>query len=308
MRNWIKEGKSVVELVKMPANTPPEELLEIIKRDGGLILKNVLNADQLATVVSEIMPYVEMTKPGQDDFTGNLTTRTGALVARSAACREMVLNETLEALCKGFLGPNCARHQLHLTQVIRIMPGQKAQSVHRDRWAWGTWLKDVEPQLNTIWAITDFTKENGATQVVPGSTDWPDKRKATPDEIGYAEMKAGSVLIYTGSLFHGGGENASNADRIGVNITYTLGWLRQEENQYLSCPPEIAKDLDPKLQALIGYQMGSYALGYYTPPLPPGEGPEIVPPEFALGNAAGQEATLGDTELLEALGDDLSTN
>ena len=301
----------MVELVKMPADTAPEELLEIIKRDGGLILENVLDEDQIATVISEIMPYVEATKPGQDDFTGDLTTRTGALVARSPACRELVLNETLEALCKGFLGPNCARHQLHLTQVIRIMPGQKAQSVHRDRWAWGTWLKDVEPQLNTIWAISDFTKENGATQVVPGSTDWPDKRKATPDEIGYAEMKAGSVLIYTGSLFHGGGENASNGDRIGINITYTLGWLRQEENQYLSCPPEVARDLDPKLQGLIGYQMGSYALGYFTPPLPPGQGPEMVPPEFSLGNTkdglAG-EAKLGTDDLRDALNEGLRSS
>lgn len=295
----------MVKLITMPADASPDELLEIINRDGGLILENVLSEEQLASVSQEIAPYVEATPTGNDAFTGNLTTRTGALVARSPACRELVLNDTLEALCKGFLGPNCARHQLHLSQVIRIMPGQKAQTVHRDRWAWGTWLKDVEPQLNTIWAITDFTKENGATQVVPGSTGWPDKRQATADEIGYAEMKAGSVLIYTGSLFHGGGENASNGDRVGINITYTLGWLRQEENQYLSCPPEIAKTLDPKLQALIGYQMGSYALGYYTPPLPPGEGPEIVPPEFALGVGAENEATLGGDELLGTLNDSL---
>jgi len=96
------------------------------------------------------------------------------------------------------------------------------------------------------------------------------------------------VLVYTGSVIHGGGANVSNADRMGINITYALGWLRQEENQYLSCPPEIAKDLDPRLQALIGYTMGSYALGYYTPPLPPGEGPETVEPEFALGGDEGQ--------------------
>ena len=89
-------------------------------------------------------------------------------------------------------------------------------------------------------------------------------------------MDAGSVLLYTGTVFHGGGENRSDGDRTGLNITYALGWLRQEENQYLSCPPEIARTLDPELQALIGYSMGQYALGYYTPPLPPGEGPEVV--------------------------------
>ncbi len=97
-------------------------------------------------------------------------------------------------------------------------------------------------------------------------------------------MKAGSVLIYSGSVIHAGGENRTADDRIGINITYCLGWLRQEENQYLSCPPAIARKLDPKLQALLGYSMGSYALGYFTPPLPPGEGPEVVPPQFALGD------------------------
>lgn len=301
----------MVQLTTMRPDARPEDILEVLKRDGGLILENVLSNEQVAAVTREIMPYVEATTPGRDDFTGNLTTRTGALVARSPACRELVLNETIEALCELFLHPNCARHQLHLSQVIRIMPGQKAQAIHRDRWAWGTWLKDIEPQLNTIWAITNFTKENGATQVVPGSTRWPDKQQPTADEIGYAQMKAGSVLVYTGSLFHGGGENASNADRIGINITYTLGWLRQEENQYLSCPPDIAKGLDPKLQALIGYQMGSYALGYYTPPLPPGEGPEVVPPEFALGDkAAGLagEATLGTSDLRDSLRDGLRSS
>lgn len=301
----------MVHLTTMRADARPEDILEVLKRDGGLILENVLSNEQVAAVTREIMPYVEATTPGRDDFTGNLTTRTGALVARSPACRELVLNETIEALCELFLHPNRARHQLHLSQVIRIMPGQKAQAIHRDRWAWGTWLKDIEPQLNTIWAITDFTKENGATQVVPGSTRWPDKQQPTADEIGYAQMKAGSVLVYTGSLFHGGGENASNADRIGINITYTLGWLRQEENQYLSCPPDIAKGLDPKLQALIGYQMGSYALGYYTPPLPPGEGPEVVPPEFALGDKAAAlagEATLGTSDLRDSLRDGLRSS
>jgi ectoine hydroxylase-related dioxygenase (phytanoyl-CoA dioxygenase family) len=136
--------------------------------------------------------------------------------------------------------------------------------------------------------------------VVPGSIDWPDDREAKPEEICQAVMPAGSLLLYTGSVFHAGGENRSQSDRIGLNITYSLAWLRQEENQFLSCPPEIARDLEPGLQDLLGYTQGSYALGYYTPPLPPGEGPEIVGPEYAVGRQAGQ---LGDQngELLEAL-------
>lgn len=113
-------------------------------------------------------------------------------------------------------------------------------------------------------------------------------------------MTRGSVLFYTGGVFHGGGANMDTTDRIGLNLTYTLGWLRQEENQYLSCPPHIARTLDPVLQAIIGYQMGSYALGYYTPPLPPGAGPEVIGPEYALGGGDGQTA-MGDPALLAAI-------
>ena len=285
------------KLQTLPATASADEILAVLKSDGALILKDALTPAQLAQVRAETMPYIEATEFGRDDFTGNLTTRTGALVARSPACREMVMNKTVVEAANAFLKPFCERIQLHLTQVIRITPGQKKQQIHRDRWAWGTYLKGLEPQFNTIWAITDFTNENGATQVCPGSLDWPDDYQPKDEEIGYAEMSAGSVLIYSGGVFHGGGANVSNGDRIGINITYTLGWLRQEENQYLSCPPEIAKTLDPGLQALIGYAMGSYALGYYTPPLPAGQGPEVVPPEFALGKLDPAAAQFGSEEL-----------
>lgn len=287
-------------LVTLRPDTPIADIMAVLNRDGALIVSDLIAPDALARLNAELKPYVDATAPGRDDFTGHRTTRTGALVARSPACRTLVLDPVIRATCDAFLLPSCERYQLHLGQVIRIMPGQKAQAIHRDRWAWGTWLKGLEPQLNTIWALTDFTRENGATQVVPGSVDWPDDRQPLPDEIGYAAMSAGSVLIYSGSVFHGGGANVSDADRVGLNITYTLGWLRQEENQYLSCPPDIARALDPELQKLIGYTMGQYALGYFTPPLPPGAGPEVVGPEFALGDDAAQ-SMLGSTASLQAL-------
>ena len=90
------------------------------------------------------------------------------------------------------------------------------------------------------------------------------------------------MLVYTGSVFHGGGANQSDAPRIGMNLTYCLNWLRQEENQYLSCPPEIARTLEPELQALMGYASGGYGLGFYTQPLGPEEGPEVHPIEHAV--------------------------
>lgn len=291
---------AAVQLTTLPADTPVADVLAVIERDGAAILADVLDAAAVDRTLGELEPYIEATGPGSDDFSGRLTTRTGALVARSPACRDMILNGTVLETARQFLAPYCARIQLHLTQVIRLKPGQPAQSIHRDRWAWGTYLKDVEPQFNTIWALTDFTAENGATHVVPGSTGWPDDRRPTPAETARAEMRRGSVLLYTGSVFHGGGANQSAHDRIGVNLTYALGWLRQEENQYLSCPPDIARELPEALQDLLGYTLGSYALGYYSPPLPPGEGPESVGPEWALGRG-GDGQRFGEQELLDAV-------
>ena len=297
----------MLKLESLPAGSSTTDILTVLKRDGALILTDVLSDADLKQLRSEIDPYVDATAEGKDNFTGAHTTRTGALVARSQKCREMVMHPTIIEAANAFLKPYCENIQLHVTQVIRIKPGQSAQAIHRDRWAWGTHLKFLEPQFNTIWAASDFTKENGATQVCPGSLDWKDEHEVQPDEIAYAEMKAGSVLIYTGGVFHGGGANVSNGDRFGINLTYTLGWLRQEENQYLSCPPDIAKTLSPELQAMIGYSMGGYAMGYFTPPLAPGEGPEAVSPNFALGVDAAT-GTLGSADALASIREEIERN
>lgn len=194
------------------------------------------------------------------------------------------MNPTILDLANGFLGPYTNKIQLHLTQVINIGPGQGSQPLHRDRLAWGGYIPaQIEPQFNTIWALTDFTEINGATRLVPGSVGWDEDRRATDDEKTQAVMDAGSVLLYTGSVIHGGGENRSEADRTGINITYCLAWLRTEENQYLSCPPHIARDLEPDLQELMGYSMGNYALGYYSDPDQVLEASDTLPPELALG-------------------------
>jgi ectoine hydroxylase-related dioxygenase (phytanoyl-CoA dioxygenase family) len=288
----------MTDLVHLSADADTQTIVDTLTRDGALILDNVVDADFLAALRAETDPYMEATSNGADDFAGRQTTRTGGLMMRSEKCRALIGDRRILDPCEKYLEPYCERVQLHLTQIIRIRPGQGAQPIHRDRWAWGKHLAHLEPQFNTIWAITDFTSENGATQVVPGSTQWADDVGIAPEKITQAEMSAGSVLIYSGSVFHSGGENRSQADRIGINITYALGWLRQEENQYLSCPPELAKTLSPELQQLAGYAMGQYALGYYTPPGDPGVHPEVVPPEFALG-VESDGATLGSSDDFE---------
>jgi ectoine hydroxylase-related dioxygenase (phytanoyl-CoA dioxygenase family) len=276
----------------LPPDCCASAIATSLREEGACIIEAMLTGDRLAQLRAEIMPYVEATTVGRDDFTGKLTTRTGALASRSQSCRDLIMDPSLIGACEDFLKPFCDRYQLHLTQLIRIMDGQGAQILHRDRLAWGGFLRaDIEPQLNTIWAVSDFYEANGATRVVPGSNHWDDAREPEAGEIAFAEMAAGSVLVYSGSVIHSGGANRSGADRLGLNITYCLGWLRQEENQYLCCPPHIAKDFPEDLRALLGYTMGGFALGYFSPPLPPGEGPEACPPEFLFG---GQDAGWGD--------------
>ena len=272
-------------LARFSADAPATDVTAAVARDGAAIIERLIDDAQVERTLRDLAPHIDATPTGPDDFAGHHTTRTGALVARSPACRDLVMHDAVLAACDDFLLPHCQRYQLHVTQVIRLMPGQPRQPLHRDRLVWGDYLQGLEPQLNTLWALTDFTRENGATQVVLGSPAWPKEREARDDEIDYAVMPRGSALVYSGSVIHGGGANDSAADRIGLNITYSLGWLRQEENMYLSCPPEVARDLDPALQELLGYTMMSYALGYYTPPALADGSSAIRAPEYALGRA-----------------------
>ena len=282
----------MLELAYFDADAEDEEILSALREDGACVLVDVMGENLKSRVSEELQPFIEATPTGRDDFTGRLTGRTGALVARSEASRELVMHPTITGLAQQFLGPYTDKIQLHLTQVINIQPGQGAQPRHRDRLAWGGYVPpEIEPQFNTIWALTDFTEENGATRVVPGSVKWPTERRATDEETMQAVMKAGSVLLYSGSVIHGGGQNLSDSDRTGINITYCLGWLRTEENQYLSCPPSVAKNLDPDLQEMLGYTMGTYALGYFSDPEGVTEVNDLRPPEFVLDRSPREKAS-----------------
>ena len=282
----------MADLLYFDADADSNEILKALREDGACVLVDVMGEDLRSRVGEELQPFIDATPTGRDDFTGRLTGRTGALVARSEVSRELVMHPTITGLANDFLGPYTDKIQLHLTQIINIQPGQGTQPRHRDRLAWGGYLPpEIEPQFNTIWALTDFTEENGATRVVPGSVGWPDDRKPTDEETVQAAMTAGSVLLYSGSVIHGGGKNFSETDRTGVNITYCLGWLRTEENQYLSCPPEVAKDLDEDLQEMLGYTMGTYALGYYSDPEGVSDINDLRPPEFVLGRSPNESAS-----------------
>jgi len=252
-----------VNLTHLAATASGEEVSAALERDGAVIVDAVLSSAQVDDVMMELRPWIEKTNPGPDTFAGKNTRRTGALIARSPKCRELVMHPLALATCNKFLG-HATSYQLHLTQVISIGPGEPAQQIHRDQWAFDffSFPKGYEVQCNTIWAMTDFTEQNGATRVIPGSNRFDDKLRFTEADTIPAEMSKGSVLFYSGSVYHAGGANRSNEVRTGINITYNLSWLRQEENQYLAVPQDVAKTLPIELLRLIGYQRGAYALGY----------------------------------------------
>lgn len=250
-------------LTHLPPSASGAEIAAVMRRDGGVIVDDLATGAQLDAFFAEMRPWTDATGVGQDDFTGRATRRTGGLLARAATARELVMHPTALATCDDFLG-HVTSYQLHLTQIIDIGPGSVAQQIHRDQWAFDffPFPAGYEVQCNTIWAGDDFTEANGATRVVIGSNSAPDGRQYDIEESVPAEMGRGSVLFYSGSVYHGGGPNTTDAHRRAINITYNVSFLRQEENQYLSVPLAVAATFPEPLQRLMGYRMGAYALGY----------------------------------------------
>jgi ectoine hydroxylase-related dioxygenase (phytanoyl-CoA dioxygenase family) len=251
------------------ADEAPEELSRVLDEAGCLVVSGVLDEDGREALNRELEPHMEAAPVKADDeptdFYPGKTRRVTALVARSRAVRELVMHPTPSALCEHHLAPNCEGYQLHVTAALSVGPGARSQVLHREE---DTFPFFTAPRPNLIlasmWAITDFTAENGGTLLVPGSHRWPAERKPEPGEIAPAEMSAGSILFWLGGTLHGAGANVSDDWRCGVILTYSLGWLRQEENQYLDMTPEIAASLAPELRERIGLSMHG-GLGFYDP-------------------------------------------
>ena len=206
------------------AEATTDAIVEVLERDGAVIIDGLMALDEVARLNKDLAPFLSKEVYGRDEFTGYKTQRIGALVARSQACRDVAVNPLMLASARQYLAQFCDDIQLHFTSAVAIAPGESAQILHRDRGIWGGYLpRRVEPLFSTIWAITPFTQENGATQVVPGSHLWDKDRLPEPHEIAYAEMAPGSVLCYTGTVLHGGGANATTDQvRTGVFSTTPL--------------------------------------------------------------------------------------
>ena len=255
--------RRVMSVMHLPATASVEEIHDVLHRDAAVIIDELASIEQIDAINAQMAPFIEATPPGSDDFSGRNTKRTGALIARSPTSHQLIQHPTILGVTEKLLH-RAQSFQLHLTQVISIGPGSPGQAIHRDQWAFDffEFPSDYDVQCNTIWALSDFTESNGATRLMPGSQHLPDEPTHTVAETVAAEMSKGSCLLYTGKVYHGGGANTSDETRTGLNITYNVGWLRQEENQYLSVPVDVAMTLPDDLLRLMGYRIGAYALGY----------------------------------------------
>ncbi|MDE0392874.1 MAG: phytanoyl-CoA dioxygenase family protein [Rhodospirillales bacterium] len=272
------------------AGVAADPLVTAIERDGYAIVRGILDSGTVARLSCELAPHLEATETGDPDaFFGSRTKRFGALLSRCPSARDMVVHPLVLAVADRVLGPYCARYQINYTGIMHIEPGESAQTMHRDTGLYP--IQNPAPPLTlaTMWAVTDFTAENGATRIVPGSHRWPDARVPDSDEIRAAEMPAGSLMLYVGNIIHGGGANSSNAARCGLALHYSLGWLRQEENQYLAVPMEEARTFTRQLQCLMGYDLGSVNLGFVDHKHPndvlngtSGEGPGELGPQALM--------------------------
>ena len=287
-----------------PSSASVEEVTASIAEKSYAIVNDVLDAAELERVRTELSPHFGETVGGSDDFTGHKTVRFGALLARLPKVREMVLHTLVHGVAKAVLSPSCANIRLNYTGVMHLQPGEKAQTLHRDSGFYPIQNPCPPLLLATMWAISDFTQENGATRIIPGSHLWDDRRKPEPHEIIAAEMPAGSVLFYIGAAFHGGGSNKAAAPRTGIALHYALGWLRQEENQYLAVPREMARSFSPELKALMGYELSTVNSGFvdHQHPRdildgPPPEGPRpLGAPELMAADNAIHRLHVDSTE------------
>ena len=254
------------------AGHPEADITAAFAEQGCAIVTGATDAatcTQLRTELAQLMDQAGAQPDDPTAFYPGLTRRVVALVTRSQAARTLVMHPTSLALAQHHLGDNCERFQLHATAAVEIGPGARSQVLHREEDPFRHFpLPRPNLVIASIWAISDFTAANGATCVVPGSHRWEAGRVAQPHEIVPAAMPAGSVLFWAGGLLHGGGANTAQDWRYGVILTYSCGWLRQEENQYLQVPHDALAGMDPHLRKVVGFTMHG-ALGYRDPRLGP---------------------------------------
>ncbi len=245
-------------------NPDPRAAAAALKRDGAIVIEAQMDTDVVQNVASELRRHFDSEgRYTESDFNGYNTLRVSAILAKSRTAAGLIGDPGLLKIVDEILLPFCDCYRIGSTTGIEIFPGESAQALHRDDSIYPIRMPGIQWQLSAMWALTDFTVENGATQVVPGSHLWHGERLAKGEEIMQMDMAAGSALLYLGTTLHGGGENRANQPRMGLVNTYSLGWLRQEVNQYLSIPRDVMESYPEPIQRLMGYQVHGEFLGKY---------------------------------------------
>jgi ectoine hydroxylase-related dioxygenase (phytanoyl-CoA dioxygenase family) len=231
-------------------------LAEDLDRDGYVVRTGVFDPDPVRAALE---PILAATPTGRNDFEGYGTKRGYGLLAKTRVLDDLILDPVSLDLARHVLGD----FLLSALVAIQIGPGEKRQVAHTDDSIYPLPQPHPTVILNTMWAVDDFTIENGATFLHPGSHLLP--ARAGAEALGepiHAEMPAGSVILYLGTLVHGGGANQTDRPRLGVLIEYLASWLRQQETHTVVMPPDRAGEMPRRLQQLAGYSIRPPFVGY----------------------------------------------
>ena len=241
-----------------------DNIVDALVKDGVVVVENLLEAAALAGLNADLR--VEFDREGhlyQNSFNGHKTLRVGGLAKYSDHFATLLMHPIVLAVADAVLKPHCEVYQVGSTTAIEILPGEAAQVLHADDTCYPSHLLPFEAQVSALWALDDFTEQNGATRVVPKQCDITDPEQVGDQHIVQAVMPKGSVVLYLGSTLHGGGENLSDGARKAVVNTYCLGWLRQEENQYLTLTREDVSAQPEAVRRMLGFQAHGPYLGVW---------------------------------------------
>ncbi len=225
-----------------------------IEEQGFSIIEKAIAAEQMAAIRADLAPYCQGRNLGRNNFEGERTERVYALLAKSTRVADIIEHADVLSIIDRLLPKN---YLLSAALSILIHPGETEQPFHFDDNGGALPIAKHRPRfgISTIWAFDDFTADNGATEIVPGSHRWQADRQPKPDEIVKAVMPAGAVLIFDGALIHRGGANRSTADRMAITPQYCIPGLRQLENMSLAVPPDTASQFSARIQSLLGYSI-----------------------------------------------------
>lgn len=246
----------------MLAETDLTTHLERMERDGYTVIADAIEpalVDALAADILRLQAELQV-RPAANLFEGVHTLRIYNLLAVGALYQSVPVHPSVLPLVERVLDRGCLVSSL---SSISIGPGESAQPLHADDQLIPLPRPHVPIICNTMWALTDFTEENGATRLVPGSHKSAEAPVPfAPCDTIAAQMKRGSVLVFNGSLWHGGGANRSDAPRLGLAMNYCAGWLRQQENQQLGIPIAVARGFSPRLRKLVGFGLYKNLIGH----------------------------------------------